>query len=91
MSNRRVKSLAHDDDDFDDYDDYEDGDVGDDELSPEDEAQMRQAIPNVRAGLGPTFAAVTEKDIREALWHYYYDVASSVKYLKGNTVRFIRV
>ena len=91
MSNRRVKSLAQEDE-YDDYDDYDDevedsGDVevegnGDDELSPEDREQMRHGTIKVRAALGPTFAA-TDTEIQEALWHYYYDVPKSVTYLKS--------
>jgi hypothetical protein len=84
MSNRRVKSLAHDEDDFDDYDgydnDYEDG--GHNDLSPEDKEQLREGTVKVRAALGSAFSA-TDGEIQEALWHYYYDVAKSVAYLKS--------
>ncbi|OCT48495.1 hypothetical protein CLCR_04442 [Cladophialophora carrionii] len=84
MSNRRVKSLAHDEDDLDDYDDYdddyEDGDNND--LSPEDKEQMRQGTVEVRTALGSTFPA-TDREIQDALWHYYYDVPKSVAYLKS--------
>src|SRR5690242_6497260 len=84
MSNRRVKSLAHDEDDFEDYDDYDDGydDGGDNDRSPEDKEQMRQGTIKVRATLGSAFP-VTDSQIQEALWHYYYDVAKSVAYLKS--------
>ncbi|KIW22156.1 translation elongation factor Tu [Cladophialophora immunda] len=85
MSNRRVKSLALDEDDYDDYEDYE-GDYGDDggdnELSAEDKEQMQQGTNNVRAALGSAFP-VTDNEIQEALWHYYYDVGKSVAYLKN--------
>jgi elongation factor 1 alpha-like protein len=83
MSNRRVKSLAQEEDydDFDDYDDdYEGG--GEDELAPEDKEQMHQGTIKVRASLGPSFNA-TDTEIQEALWHYYYDVPKSVSYLKS--------
>ncbi|OAP54839.1 translation elongation factor Tu [Fonsecaea erecta] len=85
MSNRRVKSLALDEDDYDSYEDYDDGygDGGDDnELSAEDKEQMQQGTSNVRAALGPAFPA-TDSEIQEALWHYYYDVGKSVTYLKN--------
>jgi len=88
MSNRRVKSLALDDDDYDDYDDYdaydEEGDqnTAGDELSAEDKDQMRQGTAKVRQALGPK-VPVTDNDIQEALWHYYYDVGKSVTYLKS--------
>ncbi len=85
MSNRRVKNLAREDE-YDDYDDYDDEPEvtsnGNDELSPEDKESMREGIIKVRAALGPTFPA-TDKEIEEALWHYYYDVSKSVTYLKS--------
>lgn len=80
--------MALDDDDYDDYDDYdaydEEGDpnAAGDELSAEDKEQMRQGTVKVRQALGPNFA-VTDNDIQEALWHYYYDVSKSVSYLKS--------
>src|ERR1700744_4305809 len=84
MSNSRVKSLAHDDDDFDDYgdfdDEYEDGNGND--LSSDDKEQMRQGTITVRAALGAA-SSVTDSEIQEALWHYYYDIAKSVAYLKS--------
>ncbi|OAL28869.1 translation elongation factor Tu [Fonsecaea nubica] len=85
MSNRRVKSLAMDEDDYDDFEDYEDqygDDGGDNELSAEDKEQMQQGTRKVRAALGPGFP-ITDNDIQEALWHYYYDVEKSVTYLKN--------
>ncbi|KAJ9614368.1 hypothetical protein H2200_002504 [Cladophialophora chaetospira] len=81
MSNRRVKSFAHEED-YDDYDDYDDEPNADNELSPEDEEQMRQGTIKVRAALGSAFPT-TDKEIQEALWHYYYDVPKSVTYLKS--------
>ena len=84
MSNRRVKSLEVDDDDYDDYDDddYQEESTENDQLSPEDQEQMRQGVIKVRQALGPSVPA-TDKDIEEALWHYYYDVSKSVSYLKS--------
>ncbi|KAK5192036.1 hypothetical protein LTR47_003493 [Exophiala xenobiotica] len=83
MSNRRVKSLALDDE-FDDYDDYDDNydNGGDSEMSPEDKEQMRLSTIKVREALGPTFQ-VADNEIQETLWHYYYDVDKSVVYLKN--------
>jgi elongation factor 1 alpha-like protein len=85
MSNRRVKSLAlGDDDGYDDYDDYDDEteNAGQADLSPEDKEQMRQGTIEVREALGAAFPA-SDQEIQEALWHYYYDVAKSVAYLKS--------
>lgn len=87
MSNRRVKSLALEDDGFDDDNDFDGGDdnygAGEDsELSPEDQEQMREGTIKVREALGTAFQ-VSDKEIQETLWHYYYDVGKSVVYLKS--------
>jgi len=85
MSNRRVKSLAVDEDDYDDdsYDDYDDAEDGaQDKLSAEDREQLRLGTVKVREALGPSFPT-TDDEIQEALWHYYYDVGKSVTYLKS--------
>lgn len=84
MSTRRVKAIDYDDDDIetDDYDcEDDDQDVGQEELTDHDKEQMRIGTAKVREALGPTTAS--DKDIEEALWHYYYDVAQTVSYLKS--------
>ena len=97
MAHRRVKEIDYDEDEYDDYysgeDEYgyEGADTGaaapaasqEDELSPEDKEQMRIGTENVRAALGDASDFVTDDAIQEALWHYYYDVAKSVTYLKS--------
>ncbi|EXJ92949.1 elongation factor 1-alpha [Capronia epimyces CBS 606.96] len=91
MSNRRVKSLAIDEDDYDDFEDYDDDD--DEDLSPEDKEQLRQGTIKVREALGSAFPS-TDKEIHESLWHYYYDVGKTVTYLKStasNTEAFIHL
>lgn len=42
---------------------------------------MRTGTIAVREALGDGVPGVTDKDIQEALWHYYYDVEKSVNYL----------
>jgi hypothetical protein len=42
---------------------------------------MRIGTIAVREALPPTAAHVTDKEIQESLWHYYYDVEKSVVYL----------
>jgi hypothetical protein len=42
---------------------------------------MRLGTIAVREALPPTAAHVTDKEIQESLWHYYYDVEKSVAYL----------
>ncbi|KIW41550.1 translation elongation factor Tu [Exophiala oligosperma] len=82
MSNRRVKSLALDDDDYDDYDEYDENydEGGDNELSPEDKEQMRLGTIKVRESLGSAFK-LADSEIQDALWNYYYDINKSVAYL----------
>src|ERR1700710_3156935 len=43
---------------------------------------MRQGIIDVKAALGPAFE-VSEKEIHDSLWHYYYDVDKTVAYLQS--------
>lgn len=81
MSNRRVKSLDYDEDEY-GYDDQGYADAGEDELSPEDKEQMRIGTAKVKEGLGSTYQ-IRDDEIQEALWHYYYDVGKSVTYLKS--------
>ena len=83
MSNKRVKSMAVDDDDY--YeDDYADEYQEDGELSAEDREQLRLATIKVRQQLGSTYN-IPEKAIHDALWNYYYDVGKTISYLKGET------
>lgn len=42
---------------------------------------MRLNTPKVRAQLPANAKHVTDKQIQESLWHYYYDVEKSVDYL----------
>lgn len=85
MSHRRVKDIAYDDDDF--YDDDEYADDGGEEMSEEDKEQMRQGTIKVREALGSEYSNVSNKQIEEALWNYYYDIGKSVSYLKSEPTR----
>lgn len=62
---------------------YEDDDYdeGEEELSAEDQAALRQGTEEVRAALGIEASKVTTQQIEEALYHYYYDVDKTVTYL----------
>lgn len=42
---------------------------------------MRLGTIAVRDALGQDVPGITDKDIQEALWHYYYDLDKSVNYL----------
>jgi elongation factor 1 alpha-like protein len=68
--------------DLDEYDGGEDGyGEEEEELSPEDKAQMEAGTAEVRSMLGAGADKVTKTQIQETLWHYYYDVDKSVAYL----------
>ncbi|KAL2354836.1 elongation factor Tu GTP binding domain-containing protein [Cryomyces antarcticus] len=79
---RRVKDIAYDDEELEDYSEDEYDDEGEEELSPDDKRQMREGTTKVRDALGPG-SSVSDKEIQDALWHYYYDVAKSVSFLKN--------
>ncbi|QSZ36261.1 hypothetical protein DSL72_007387 [Monilinia vaccinii-corymbosi] len=72
-----------------DYDGEEDEVAGEEELSEEDQEelseedqeQMRQGTIKVREILPADSSNITDKQIQEALWHYYYDVEKSIAYL----------
>ncbi|KAI9734006.1 MAG: Hsp70 suppressor, GTPase facilitates ribosomal subunit dissociation [Cirrosporium novae-zelandiae] len=90
MSRHRLIKNLDLDEELDDYDggtyyDDEKKDGENDEMSPEDKEQMRVGTIQVREALGMD-APVTEEQIQEALWHYYYDVGKSVTYLNNKFV-----
>ncbi|KAL8833840.1 MAG: hypothetical protein Q9170_004062 [Blastenia crenularia] len=43
-------------------------------------ARLRECLAEVRAVLGPS-AAVSDKDIEDSLWHYYYDTGKTINYI----------
>lgn len=47
---------------------------------------MRVGTIAVRAELPTTASHITDKQIQEALWHYYYDIEKSVGYLVNTYV-----
>jgi hypothetical protein len=51
------------------------------ELSEEDQQQMVAGTIAVREALGADVPDVTDREIQEALWHYYYDVGQTVTYI----------
>ena len=82
MSKNRIKNISYDDDYLDeDEDDYGEND----ELTPEDREQMRQGTIEVRQLLQSELPPiiVTDEEIWESLWHYYYDVDKTVGYLRS--------
>lgn len=72
--------MDYDEDDLYDYEDaYEEEPQT---LSAEDKEHMRTGTIAVREGLGDTSDFTTDKEIQDALWHYFYDTEKSIAYLK---------
>ena len=74
MSRHRLVKALDLDDELDDYD----GDGAEEEYDPEAERQLKEGARKVRETTGDEFSDV---DIRDTLWHYYYDVEKTVNYL----------
>ncbi|KAF2009556.1 hypothetical protein BU24DRAFT_78125 [Aaosphaeria arxii CBS 175.79] len=79
---QRAKNVDYDDDDVYDDDDYYEEEDGGNLMSDEDREQMRLGTIKVREALDSS-TNVTDAQIQEALWNYYYDVGKSVTYLKN--------
>ncbi|KAI7678251.1 hypothetical protein KC353_g22483, partial [Hortaea werneckii] len=72
----------YDDDDlYDEEDDY--GEEPQEEYTAEDKDNFATLTPVVRAELEEAGLSVSDSDIQESLWHYYWDVGKSVSYLKN--------
>lgn len=84
----RVKRVDYDEDDLydeeDDAEEYGEGEGGEDGTTAEDRENFATLTPVVRAELEESGLQVTEKEIQDALWHYYWDVGKSVAYLKNS-------
>ncbi|KYK55017.1 TEF1 protein [Drechmeria coniospora] len=72
--------TTYTEDDLVDYDEFDEEDE-EDGMSPEDRVAMSNATAEVKKALGSDTIKVTNTQIQEALWHYYYDVDKSVAYL----------
>ena len=83
-SHKRVKDIDYDEDDLysGDEDDYDNA-GGDDGLTQEDKDNFATLTPVVRAELEEAGLSVENKEIEDALWHYFWDVGKSVTYLKN--------
>jgi elongation factor 1 alpha-like protein len=81
----RTRDVAYDDDDVYDDDDYysEEEAAAGDGMTEDDKEQMRIGTISVREALGEFEAGVSDAQIQESLWHYYYDVGKTVTYLKN--------
>jgi len=82
---QRVKNVQYDDDDI--YSGDEDA-YGEEEqsYSAEDRENFMTLTPVVRAELDEAGLQASDREIGEALWHYFWDVGKSVSYLKNTQV-----
>lgn len=79
----RTRNVEYDDDVYDDDDDYYEDEQAGDGFSEDDKEQMRVGTERAREALGDLSDFISDAQIQEALWHYYYDVGKSVSYLKN--------
>lgn len=77
----RVKNIEYNDDEL--YSD--EGDYGEEEqgYTAEDRENFSTHTPVVRAELEEAGLQASDREIEDALWHYYWDVGKSVAYLKN--------
>jgi elongation factor 1 alpha-like protein len=79
----RTRNIDYDDDDdYYDEEEYDEEEAGEG-TTEDDKEQMRVGTICVREALGEFEAGISDTQIHEALWHYYYDVGKSVTYLKN--------
>lgn len=79
----RTRNVDYEDDVAYDDDDYSEEEEAGDDLPEDDKEQMRTGTIHVREALGEFEVGISDAQIQEALWHYYYDVGKSVSYLKN--------
>lgn len=79
---QRAKNIGYDDDDLYDDDDYYEEEEAE-PMSSDDKEQMRISTISTREALGSAGSDISDAQIQEALWHYYYDVGKTVSYLKN--------
>jgi hypothetical protein len=78
---QRVKNIDYDEEELYSEEDYGAGE--DDGYTDEDRDNFATLTPVVRAELGEAGLQASDREIEEALWHYFWDVGKSVSYLKN--------
>ncbi|KAJ4983666.1 elongation factor Tu GTP binding domain-containing protein [Stagonosporopsis vannaccii] len=78
---QRTRNVDYDDDDLYEDDYYEEEEA--EPMSADDKEQMQIGTVSAREALGSAGSHISDAQIQEALWHYYYDVGKSVSYLKN--------
>jgi elongation factor 1 alpha-like protein len=82
-SHKRVKDIDYDEDELYSGDEEEYDNTGGDALTEEEKENFATLTPVVRAELDEAGLQVENKEIEDALWHYFWDVGKSVTYLKN--------
>ena len=78
---QRVKKIDYDEDDvYSEEEDYPEEQQG---YTAGDRENFTTLTPVVRAELDEAGLQASDREIEEALWHYYWDVGKSVSYLKN--------
>ncbi|KAK5113349.1 hypothetical protein LTR62_003448 [Meristemomyces frigidus] len=80
-SMQRVKNVDYDENDLYDEPDY---DEPEETYTDEDRNNFATLTPVVRAELEEASLQASDREIEDALWNYYWDVAKSVTYLKNS-------
>lgn len=78
---QRVKNIDYDEDEL--YSEEEDHANGGEEYTTEGRDNFATYTPVVRAELEEAGLQASDREIEDALWHYYWDVGKSVAYLKN--------
>ena len=78
---QRVKNVEYDEDDF--YSEEEEYSEEPQAYTAEDRENFATYTPVVRAELEEAGLQASDREIEDALWHYYWDVGKSVAYLKN--------
>jgi elongation factor 1 alpha-like protein len=55
-------------------------------MTGDDKKQMRESSVKVRDALLDEVPGITDVEIEESLWHYYFDVDKSVTYLRSPSI-----
>lgn len=79
----RVKRVEYDDEDLYSEEEEEEEQAAEAEYTDEDRSNFDTLTPVVRAELQEAGLQASDREIEDALWHYYWDVGKSVAYLKN--------
>ncbi|KAG9246850.1 P-loop containing nucleoside triphosphate hydrolase protein [Calycina marina] len=83
MSRHRLVKNLDLDNELDDFEGGKDYDDTEEEISEADKEHLRAGTLEVKEMLGDAANQVSEKEIQDSLWHYYYDIEKTVNYLLG--------